>query len=144
MAPIMAVQRVTFGLVATASVSWCFAVALQAIVGISLIATAPSRRVNALQAFDLWFAGHLPYSLWIMAAFAMMAVAPFGSLGVLIGSAIVPAVWTAVIASAFCRTVLGATTSGARWRTAGHFVAIWAITLSYIAWAAGGWFQLLP
>src|SRR4029450_7756129 len=44
MAPIMAVQRVTFGLVATASVSWCFAVALQAIVGISLIATAPSRR----------------------------------------------------------------------------------------------------
>jgi len=144
MSPIMAVQRVTLGLVATAALSWSFAVALQAVVGIGLIASAPSRRRSAVQALDLWFAGHLPYSLWIVAAFAVMVVAPFGLLGVLIGTAIVPAIWTAVIASAFCRIVLGTTTSGARWRVAGHFVAIWMITASYIAWAAGGWSQLLP
>jgi hypothetical protein len=144
MVPIMAVQRVTFGLVATAALSWSFAVVLQAIVGIGLIVSAPARTLGVLEALDLWFAGQLPYSLWIMVAFATMAMMPFGSLGVLIGSAIVPAIWTGFIASAFCRTVLGATASGARWRTGAHFVSIWAITLSYIAWAAGGWFQLLP
>ena len=144
MVPIMAVQRVTLGLVATAALSWSFALVLQAIVGIGLIVSAPARKVGALEALDLWFAGHLPYSLWVMVAFATMAMMPFGSLGVLIGSAVVPAIWTGFIASAFCRTVLGTTASEARWRTGAHFVSIWAITLSYIAWGAGGWFQLLP
>jgi len=144
MVPIMAVQRVTLGLVATAALSWSFAVVLQAIVGIGVIVSAPARKLGVLEALDLWLAGHLPYSLWIMVAFATMAIMPFGSLGLLIGSAIVPAIWTGFIAAAFCRTVLGTTTSGARWRTGAHFVSIWAITSSYIAWASGGWFQLLP
>jgi hypothetical protein len=143
MAPIMAVQRVTLGLVATAALSWSFVVALQSIVGIGLIATAPSRKLSVLQALDLWFAGHLPYSLWMLCAFGLMAMSKTGPLRLAVLSAIVPAVWTAFIASAFCRTVLGTTASGARWRTAAHFVSIWAIALSYIAWAAGGWFQLI-
>jgi hypothetical protein len=59
-------------------------------------------------------------------------------------SAIVPAAWTALIVAAFCRTVLGATPSGARWRAAAHQVGIWACALSFVAWSAGGWFRLLP
>ena len=144
MAPIMAVQRVTLELVATAAVSWSFVVVLQAFVAIALIANAPSRKLSVPQALDLWFAGHVPYSLWILVAFATMAIAPSGSLRILVITAIVPAIWTAFIVAAFCRTVLGATATAARWRVAAHFVSIWAITLSYIAWAAGGWFQLLP
>ncbi|HEY7190890.1 MAG TPA: hypothetical protein VH436_30270 [Vicinamibacterales bacterium] len=144
MSPIMAVQHVTVGLVATAALSWSFAVVLQSIVGLGIIASAPARRITVLAALDLWFAGHVPYSLWIMVGFAAITIMPFRSLGVLIGSAIVPAIWTAFIVAAFCRTVLGTTASGARWRAAAHFVSIWAITSSYIAWAAGGWFQLLP
>jgi hypothetical protein len=144
MSSIMAVQRVTLGLVATAALSWSFVVALQAIVGIGVIASAPARKLSMLPALDLWFAGHLPYSLWMVVVFATMAILPFGSLGVLIGSAIVPAIWTAIIVAAFCRTVLGTTVSGARWRVAAHFVSIWAIALCYTAWAAGGWAQLLP
>jgi hypothetical protein len=142
MAPIMAVQRVTLGLVATAALSWSFVVALQAMVGIGIIASA-SRKVSVPQALDLWFTGHLPYSFWMLCAFGLTAMAKTGPVRLVILSAIVPAIWTAFIASAFCRTVLGTTASGARWRTAAHFVAIWAIALSYIAWAAGGWFQLI-
>ena len=144
MAPIMAVQRVTLGLVATAALSWSFVVALQAMVGIGLIASAPSRSVGALQALDLWFAGHLPYSVWMLCAFGLTAMAKTGPIRLVILSAVVPAIWTAIIVAAFCRTVLGTTPSGARWRAVAHFVSIWAITLGYIAWAAGGWFQLLP
>ena len=62
----------------------------------------------------------------------------------LVCSAIAPAAWTALIVSAFCRTVLDTDASGARWRAAAHFLIVWAIGLTYVAWSAGGWFQLLP
>jgi hypothetical protein len=144
MAPIMAVQRVTLGLVATAALSWSFVVVLQSIVGLAIIVSARARKVAVLTALDLWFSGHVPYSLWMLVAFGLTAMMRSASLRLVIISAVVPAIWTAFIVAAFCRTVVGTTASGARWRTAAHFVSIWAITLSYIACAAGGWFQLLP
>jgi hypothetical protein len=144
MSPIMAVQRVTVGLVATAALSWSFVLALQTIVALAVIASAPARKVATLDALDLWFAGHVPYSLWMVCAFGLMAAMTTGRDRLLIASAVVPAIWTAFIVSAFCRTVLGTTASGARWRAAAHVVGIWSMTASYIAWAAGGWFQLLP
>jgi hypothetical protein len=144
LAPIMAVQRVTIGLVATAAVSWCFVVGIQTIVALCVIASAPTSRVRMAQAIDLWFAGHLPYSLWMLVAFTWMGAAMSGPLRLLIASAIVPAAWTAFIVATFCRTVLDTSASGARWRSAAHFVGVWTIALTYIAWAAGGWFQLLP
>jgi hypothetical protein len=49
-----------------------------------------------------------------------------------------------VIVAAFCETVLGTSRAGARWRAAVHFHLVWAIGLSYVAWAAGGWFQVFP
>jgi len=142
--PIAAVQRVTFALVATAALSWSFAVAIQMIVGAGVIASAPARLARGLRAIDLWFAGHFPYSLWMLVSFGVMALSSSDPLRLVIASAIIPAIWTAFIVTAFCRTVLRTSVSGARWRAAAHFVVTWAITLSYIAWAAGGWFQLLP
>jgi hypothetical protein len=144
MVPIMAVQRVTLGLVATAALSWSFVVVLQSIVGLAIIGSAPARTIALLPALDLWFAGHVPYSLWMLAAFGLTAMMTSANVSVVILSAVVPAIWTAIVVAAFCRTVLGTTARGARWRAAAHFVSIWAITSSYIAWAAGGWFQLLP
>jgi hypothetical protein len=142
--PIMAVQRVTLGLMATAAVSWSFIVAIQILVGVAVIASAPARRVSMLRALDLWFAGHLPYSLWLLIAFAWMGSSSSGPLRLLVVSAVVPAAWTARIVFAFCRTVLVTTPTGARWRVVAHFAGVWAIGLTYVAWSAGGWFQLLP
>ena len=143
MVPIAAVQRVTLGLVATAALSWSFVLVVQALAAAAVIASAPRRRVRILTAFDLWFAAHLPYSLWILVALSWMAAVPV-AVEVIIASAIVPAIWTMYIVSAFCRTVLLTTPAGARWRTAAHFAAIWGFTVSYIAWVAGGWFQVVP
>ena len=144
LAPMMAVQRVTITLVATAALSWCFVLAIQTLVAVGVIASAPARRVPLVPALDLWFAGHLPYSLWMLVAFGVMAESQSGPLRLFVSAAVVPAVWTAIIVASFCRAVLGTTGLGACWRTAVHLIAVWAIALSYIAWAAGGWFQLLP
>src|SRR5690349_16926036 len=130
-APIAAVGRVTFGLVATMALCWSFAVAIQIVVGTCVIASAPARRARGLRALDLWFAGHLPYSLWVFVSLTMLA-ADAGPVGVAIVAAVVPAAWTAVIVSGFCRTVLGTTAAGARWRAGAHFVATWVIMLTYI------------
>jgi len=142
--PIAAVQRVTLALVVTAALSWSFVIAIQMIVGASVIGSAPARVVRGLRALDLWFAGHIPYSLWMLVSFGIMALSSTDPLRLAIAAAIIPAIWTAFIVTAFCRTVLRTSVRGARWRAAAHFLVTWVITLSYIAWAAGGWFQLLP
>jgi hypothetical protein len=80
MVPIAAVQRVTVGLVATAALSWSFAVGVQALVAAAVIASAPRRRVRLATALDLWFAGHLPYSLWLLIALTWMTISPATSL----------------------------------------------------------------
>jgi len=136
--PIMAVQRVTLGLVATTAIMGSFVVAIQLLIGAVFIASAPGRRVEFPRALDLWFAGHLPYSLWMLVLFA--AIAGYGptSLGLIVVCAVLPSAWTAAIVSAFCRNVLGAERSEARWRAAGHTVSAWVIGLACVIWSAGG------
>lgn len=141
--PIMAVQRVTIGLFANAVVFWSFVVAIQFVVGVTLIASSPARRAAGGHALDLWFAAHLPYSLWLLLAAAWFASRPGTAPEMLVFSAILPAVWTAILVSGFCRVVLEASAAGARWRAAAHQVIIWSIGLGYIAWGAGGWFQVI-
>jgi hypothetical protein len=140
--PIMAVQRITLGLLVSSALSFSFVVAIQMAAGAALIATGASRRASLPRALDLWFAGHAPYSLWWLAVAAAFASMPAASMFLLIALAVVPAVWTAVIVAAFCRQVLGASRAGARWRAAVHFLAIWAIGFELVALSAGGWFQV--
>ena len=140
--PVMAVQRVTLGLLLASTLSFSFVVAIQMAVGAALIVSVPSRRLSMSRALDLWFAGHAPYSIWLLTVAAVFAALPWASLDALIALAVPPAAWTAVIVAAFCRNVLGTSRRGARWRAAAHFVAMWAITLELVALSAGGWFQI--
>ena len=140
--PIMAVPRITLGLFASSIASFGFVVLIQMAVGAALIASARSRRAALPRALDLWFAGHVPYSLWLLTTAAVFAAAPWASLDLLIALAIIPAAWTAVIVAAFCRQVLGTGPAGARWRAGAHFGAMWAIALELVALSAGGWFQI--
>jgi hypothetical protein len=140
--PIMAVQRVTLALFAASIVSFGFVVAIQLAVGAIIVASAGTRQVSFSRALDLWFAGHVPYSLWLLAAAAVFASLPYGALDALIALAVVPATWTAVIVAAFCRQVLGTSSAGARWRAAAHLILIWAIAFELVALSAGGWFQI--
>jgi hypothetical protein len=140
--PIMAVQRVTLGLIAASIASFGFVVAIQAAVGATIIASARSRRVTISRGLDLWFAGHFPYSVCLLLAAAGFAALPAASLDLLIVLAAVPAAWTAVIVAAFCRQALGTSGAGARWRAAAHFLVIWGIGFELVALSAGGWFQI--
>ena len=140
--PIMAVQRITLALFAFSTASFGFVLLIQMAVGAGIVASAPGRRTSMPRALDLWFAGHVPYSLWLLTVAAIFAASPWASLDGFVMLAIVPAAWTAVIVAAFCRHVLGSGRAGARWRAAVHLIVMWAIALELVALSAGGWFQI--
>ncbi|HUK35030.1 MAG TPA: hypothetical protein VLV86_14020 [Vicinamibacterales bacterium] len=136
--PIAAVHQVTVKLVLTTAAAWSFIVVVQMAIAAAMIASAPSRRVSFLHAFDLWFAGHVPYSLWILAIPLVTAV-PAGTPHELMGLAfIVPLVWTTVIVAAFCRVVLGLAAADASRRAALHLATVVIVVAALATWAAGG------
>jgi hypothetical protein len=141
---IAATGRVSFGLVASTAIAWSFAVALQLALGAILIASAPAGRPRLLRALDLWFAGHLPWSLWFLLATLIVVLVPSAPLGPILASTLLAIAWTAAIAAAFCRTVLGTTRQGSWLRAAIHQVLMVVLVLGYVSWAAGGWFRLMP
>jgi hypothetical protein len=135
---ITAVHQITISLLLTTAAAWGSVVVIQMAIGAAVIASAPSRRVGFAHALDLWFAGHLPYSLWVL-ALPIVTVVPVGTPHELMGmSAVVPLVWTMFIVAAFCRAVLGLTATEARWRTAMHFVLVLIVISTVVIWAAGG------
>src|SRR3954471_11725924 len=97
---IASVHQVTLRLLLTTAAAWSAIVIIQIAIGAVVIASAPSRRVGLLHALDLWFAGHLPYSLWIL-LLPMLAVVPVATPHELMGlSIVVPLAWTTAIVSA--------------------------------------------
>jgi len=140
--PVMAVQRVTVSLFAIAAVSWSFVVAIQIAVAVGVIVSARERRIDMLHALDLWFAGHLPYSLWMLAVAALATSSGLVDPVFLFATALVPSAWTAWVVAAFCRRALGNSPSSARRRAAAHQIVVWAIGLGYGALTSGGWYQI--
>ena len=134
---IAATGRVTASLIATSMLSWSFAVAVQVVAALALIALASSRRVDVATALDLLFLGHLPWSVWLlMAAAAASLDVPRGVIG---ASVLLPVVWTMIIIGAYGETVLGCPRRRARILVLVHQALIWAFTVNYVVWNAGGW-----
>jgi len=136
---IMLTRRPTLGVIAVSAVFWSFVVAWQLLAGAAVIASAPARRVGLLRGLDLWCAGYLPYSLWLLVVAALVEVSDEAPLVLFLCSALIPAAWTVMIAAAFCRTVLATTTAGARWRMTLHQAAMLGVATSYVLWGAGGY-----
>ena len=75
-AAIGATNHVTPALLLSTTLCWIFVVALQTAIALVLIAGPARRTVGLARALDLYFAGHAPWSRW------MLAVAAWGpSLG---------------------------------------------------------------
>lgn len=140
---IMATGRLTLSLVASTMLLWSFAIVIQVIAALALVASSRRRAVGASRAFDLFFAGHLPWTIWILVVTAWHAAElPYGFELLVCGA--VAAIWrTAQIVHAFALTVLGTAGSGARARTAAHQAAIVLVILSFVAATSGGWWRLL-
>ncbi len=123
---ISATGHVTPSLVASTVLSWSFVVFLQAAIGIGLIAGAARRTVGLARALDLYFAGHAPWSLWLLAV-AAWAPSPLGRpLTPMLVVAVVPLALTARIVSAFFREVLEMDPREAFARTIAQQAMTWA------------------
>jgi hypothetical protein len=140
---IMAVQRVTIGYVAVTAISWSFVLLIQLLIALLLVMSVPSRPISVSRALDLWFAGHVPYSLWLLVISAVVANLESAAVEMVIVLSLIPSLWTSAILSAFCRVVLGTSRRGAWLRAVLQFIVAWAIGLEYVALASGGWFQVV-
>jgi hypothetical protein len=101
-----ATGHVTPALVASTTLCWSFVIVLQAAIAMGLMAGAPRRTVGMARALDLYFAGHAPWSLWMLAA-AAWAPSPIGRpIAPLLIAAVVPMFLTVRTTNAFFREVL--------------------------------------
>lgn len=132
---IYATGRMTLELALSAILTWSFAVAVQTVAAVALVASSNRRASSLPAAFDLFFMGHGPWSLWLIAAAASSAWLPRPARMDLIvaTTAAVPIAWTAVIVFAFCRMVLNDAPRPAVVRTLLHQSLIWTFTAAYIA-----------
>ena len=141
---IAATGRASLGLVASTTASWCWVVLLQLAIALVMTRTSQARRtVTEARAFELWFAGHVPWTLWMLLLAPAIRAYPTLPVEEILFSMLVPILWTCVIAAAFGKYVLGRSTAASWLLALIHQLAIIGLVLSYVAWSAGGWFRLV-
>ena len=109
---------------------WSFVPVLQIATGAALVRSARDRRVSVARAIELLFAGHGPWSFWLIGMAALMLAA--ANQTAILASAPVPMVWTAVLMSAYGREVLGLTRRAAWARALIHQLATVAVIVIYV------------
>ncbi len=139
----MATNTVAAPTVASVTLCWSAAVLVQLLAGTALILSAPRRAVSFTRAVDLFYLGHAPWSLWLLACAAgarapITWLLPYFSWIVLLAMAVAAAL-TARILVAFAQTVLGLDRRAAVRRTALHQTVIWLVLLGYFAAAVALW-----
>ena len=107
------------------TICWSFVVVLQMGIALAVIAGPARRTVGLARALDLYFAGHAPWSLWMLAAVAWAPSAIGRPLTPLLISAAVPLILTPRILSAFFREVLELDPRQAMARTAAQQAMTW-------------------
>jgi hypothetical protein len=136
--------HVTLRLVFSLAACWSLAIAVQLAAAVVLI--RPARQGLTLPtALDLFFVAHGPWSLWLMAsAIWVLLSSPIGrpAQGHAL-TALIPAIWTAVLVFVFCRVVLDCDSREALQRTALHQAIIWTVTVLLIAYAVQLWPRVL-
>jgi hypothetical protein len=137
--------HLTFGLLLSGFVCWSFVPILQVATAAAIMRSPASSSLSLARRLDLWFMGHAPWSLWIVAATFTIGTAPTGWRVdfFLIATSLISIAWTAVIAVAFCRVVLGDSRVTAIARTALHQAITWTILFLYIGWAVALWPRLV-
>lgn len=131
-------------LVLSTTLSWCWVVVLQLAIAMAMVQPLPRDVDRAFpRALELWFAGHAPWTIWLLVLVPVVRLRPDLSVEALVLSMLVPMAWTARIAAAFSQVVLGRTAAESWIRAVAHLAAVVALILSFVAWSAGGWFRLL-
>ena len=137
-------RRVPLGLVLMGIVCWAFVPLVQWLIGLVVIGRARGRPMSVPRCVELLFAGHLPWSLWtlVMVGLDTFTTVPI-PLTVQVLSLLVPAVWTTIILSAFCRIVLGCTPARAHLLIVAHQAMTWTAFFGYVVLVSGLWPRVL-
>jgi hypothetical protein len=141
---IWATEHVTLRLVVSLVACWSFAIALQLAAAFVLILPA-RRRLALAAALDLFFLAHGPWSFWLIgsAIWVLMSSPLARPAQAHALTAIVPAIWTAMLVFVFCRVVLDCDRREAIRRTAIHQAVVWTVTLLLFAYAVQLWPRVL-
>jgi hypothetical protein len=127
--------RVTVPLLLSTTAYWSFAFVWQ-LLAAAIATRAAHVPLSFAQRLDLFFAGHAPWSLWLLIAAAWSQVFPaHADLYIVLCTSAVPAVWTSIIVFVFCTGALGLEHRQAIVRTLLHQSLIWLLAFVYIAWA---------
>jgi hypothetical protein len=122
-------RHVTPTLVASTILCWSVLVVAQLAIALAVFARPARRTVGIARGIDLFFAGHAPWSLWLLASAAWAPVPGVDSLTPVVAAALVPMALTPRIIAAFCREVLKLDPDVARMRTVVHQAVTWTAIL---------------
>lgn len=141
---IAATGGVSPSLLLSTSASWSWVMVVQLAIAFAMTHPLPrDGRLTTARAIELWFAGHIPWTLWVLVLGPLLRLVPDLEVELLILSMVLPMAWTATIAAAFGRVVLRQSDSEAWLRAGLHQLVLLGVILSYVAWAAGGWFRII-
>lgn len=145
------IQGVAISMVATHTVSapvlvvvtlcWTIATAVQIVASLIAIGSMSHPHIGTARAIDLWFMGHAPWSLWLLAWAAILTwgwVAS-GMPWIAVLTMAVPAAITYRIVVAFGEQVLRADRRDAVRRAVLHQVLIWTILILFFSAAVQLW-----
>ena len=131
-----ATRRVGPALVASTTLSWSYVVLLQLLIAVPLMARRARRTIGLPRAIDLYFAGHAPWSLFMLfaAAWAPSAVGrPVWPIAV---AALIALGLTARIVAAFFAVVLALDTRRALRMTIFQQAITWSVFVGINWWAS--------
>jgi hypothetical protein len=126
-------------LAVSAAACWSVLVVGQVAIALGLFAQSASRTVGIPRALDLFFASHVPWSLWMLAVAAWAPVPGVRAFTPVLVAALPPMVLTPRIIAAFCREVLGMDRREAIARTTMHQVLTWGLLVAVYGWAVALW-----
>lgn len=139
----IATRTVAAPVVISLTICWMAVVLIQVVAALIVIGSSSRRGVPRSRAIDLFFVGHAPWSLWILAVAAVFTWLTHVSLTLVLLSALAPAALTARTIRAFAESVLGAPRSEAIRRTVLHQSFIWTVAIVLIGAAVALWQRVL-
>ena len=136
-------RHVTPALVFATTTLWSVVVIAQVAIALAVIGRPPDGAVGRARALDLFFASHVPWSLWWLFAMAWGAVALDRTVAPVWAAALVPVALTPRMIAAYFRRVLGFNRRRAVARMIVHQLVTWAAFAAFWGWAVQVWPRVL-